>query len=295
MDISALRDVCSGHSATLQLNQRESVPALTSEGFQVLMKFVDVNGNSLDEVGILQIAMTPDPRIDDLLKRTLLFGLLLRRGLQIIHEDGVIVAPAHNLKFPTYPEGTVAFQSRVGRDVRKDAPDITTFCKLKEELDIPVHQIVSFILMKLKECDTEESRIQGFRLKSYSSVMNKLLYRGKSLKDLFAITISDVELEPLKNLLLQLGALHRSEDDVNGVGCLVYRFVRILTITISGKSVNFPVYYEVVKKNYETALVPHEQYQLNRLKFSLFDGHMNQLEDSGFRFSEPVVPPPPTI
>lgn len=242
----------------------------------------------LDNVGLLQVAMTTDPRVGNTIKRHLLYGLLLPRGLTVIKEDGKIMAPSPELHMgdTNLPVGSVTFLEVFGRDVSIVPPDLSSFCHLKGKSNLPVHQFLQFLLHQLNCLDSKESLLGDgyFRLKSYSSVINKLFFRGKKLKDLFATQVMTYSaLEKLKALLSAKGAIPLDEDNqLSGNGDFIFRYVRILLIELDGRSpFTVPIYYEIAYHSFETP-VPHETYEYERLRYSLTRGDENLLVRMGF-------------
>ena len=230
---------------------------------QELHKCIEIN-----DIDLLQIAMKPNTQIDETLRAQLLLGLLRQRknGLTLLKEDLIVIAPIPEIAIPIISEGTISYLRVADPDIPDDPPDLYSLCRSKRLCHAPVHRIIGFILDKLKSLPSTDSLIDSFRLKSYSSVMNKLFYRGKDLTDLFATTFhSDEEFKNLKTALSGKGAMERSLD-TNGNGCRVYRYVRILQVELNGHSFHFPVYYELVRERYKTS-VPHEHYELSRLEY----------------------------
>jgi hypothetical protein len=284
VNINELKKICLENSQELPLPSTFAVSAI---GLNLLR--VGGCGSDLDDVGLLQIAMTTDPQVPDDLKRNLLFGLLLSRGLRVIREKCVIVAPLPELGIPVVTlRGSVSFLEDVDEHIPTDAPDITSLCPNKF---CPIYQQIAFILSELKSMPLEESFRDSFRLKTYSSVMNKLFYRGKELSDLFAHTFladSLSQVYTLKQRLLMKGAMLVREEgrNVNGIGRLVYRFVRILLVHLVGYNpFTFPVYYELARESHQT-FVPHEQYEWARLEYGLQPGQTNIFKRTGFTVDE---------
>jgi hypothetical protein len=255
--------------------------AVTEQGLNLLFSRTNLN-----EVALLHFAMTQSDGIDDLLKTRLLFGLLLRKGtLRLIKEDGIIIAPVPEVSM-TVPllVGAVSFLDDIVK-ISKIAPNLQYLCRLKgQRKGRRADQLIQFILHQLTSLPAEDTLLgHGFRLKSYSSVMNKLFYRGKSLTDLFAATVdNESELETLISQLDDKGGVMMGEpEDVNGNGDLTYRYVRILRVVLQESPpspFNFPVYYEVIKTNHFTP-ASHEQYEwVSNLK----NGTQSQLGMTGF-------------
>ena len=290
VDIAELSRICANNLTEALLSGRNAPPtfAVTPDGLQLLREsFVDERGEGLGEVGLLRIAMTTDRRIDDDLKRHLLYGLLLlqRGGLRLIREDGTIIAPVpETFRVAPVLQGTVSFPEEVG-NIASHAPDLTDLCIIKGTCGRPAHQVIDFILHKLANLPPAESLSGSFRLKSFSSVMNKLFYRGKAVKDIMATTVgTDQLLESLETILGSKGAMFKERgDSENGNGCLVYRYVRILDVELEGcPAFTFPIYYEIALSTFTTPQNPHEQYELDRLKYSLLPGDVNSLRQKGF-------------
>ena len=286
VSLQELLEICSSHLIEVTTEIR----VVSVEGLNQLRVLIGVLGNEIDDdVCLLQIAMRPDARIDDTLKKQLLFGLLLQRsgGLTLLKEAGMIIAPIPEISIPPPSiscQGTISFLNLIGQNIPDNAPDLSSLCEYKGLCGMAAHQIMGFILEKLRALPSAESLSDSFRLKSYSSVMNKLFYRGKDLTDLFAGTYkTDDKFDSLKKQLLSKGAIpHFEKKKVNGNDCLVYRYVRILKVDLSGGSFTFPVYYELVRENFKTS-TPHEHYELTRLlQWTLVDGHRNMLVRNGF-------------
>jgi hypothetical protein len=258
--------------------------AVTGKGIKELYR------QGLSDVDLLEIAMTAGSQSDDMAKRQLLFGLLRMReeGLCVVKENGVIIAPVTEISLHPGAEirGTVSFLTEFGSDIRQDPPDLTTFCQLKGTCGgRPAHELVQFLLHKLTALPVEESLSDSFRLKSYSSVINKLFYRGKPLTDLFATTVgTDAALRWMKDQLNKKGAIPVDEEDtVNGNGDLTYRYVRILQVELKGSCRPFtiPIHYEIIRTRHMSP-VSHKVYEWTRLKFGLESGPKNFLKRSGF-------------
>jgi hypothetical protein len=136
--------------------------------------------------------------------------------------------------------------------------------------------LVQFLLHKLKS--VEDSLLdQPFRLKSYSSTINKLFYRGKPSTDLLAATVeTDVELKQLKKELSQRGAMRLDEENMLNVNNdPTYRYARILQLTFDGSPTQtVPIYYEVVVTNFNTH-ASHKEYELGCMKYGLSKGQQN--------------------
>lgn len=288
VDLVALSRICSEHLLEIASEQGNLVHAVSMEELRHLMENLGDGGRRLSEVGLLQVAMTKDPRVDISLKRQLLYGLLLPRGLTVIKEDGYIIAPSPEIPIEDsgVPLGQVMFLEEFGREVSIDPPDLADFCQLKGKSNLRVHQLLQFLLSKLADLDSTQSLLGAdtFPLKSYSSVINKLFFRGKKLKDLFAATVLTYPaLETLQAQLDDKGAIRLEENDrLNGNGDQVYRYVRILQVELEGRSpFTVPICYEIVHHSFETP-VPHEQYELDRLTCSIGKGKRNTLNRMGF-------------
>jgi hypothetical protein len=262
----------------------------------------------LSEGDLFQLAMASRSPLDESLQRQLLFGLLMRRGglvlimeanltveatssdpPTLIKEDRMIIAPVPEISFDpaSLGGGEVSFLDNFGPQISHDPPDLEYFCFLKNKCGgHPVHQLLKFILHKLRSLPVEDSLLgQPFRLKSYSSTINKLFYRGKPLTDLLAATVgTDDERQQLTKELSQRGAM-RLDSRVTGNNDIAYLFVRILQVKLEGSpqphSFTLPVYYKVIKTHY-TFHEPPELYELNRLNYNLTKGQMNMLRLTSF-------------
>jgi hypothetical protein len=281
--IKLIVDICFANLIPITNSPNEA--AVSEDGLQSLL-----HQTGLDEAALLQYAMNKYDQIDDLTKTRLLFGLLLRRGgLRVIKEDGKIIAPVAELCIAVSLVGHVSFPHEItGRKPDKAAPNLQSVCQLKTQCaGRRAHQLIQFILHKLTTLPVEETLLAPlgpFRLKSYSSVINKLFYRGKDLTDLLAATVAnETDLRALRNKLNELGATMVGQVEKNGNGDLTYRFVRILRVELEGSppAFHFPVYYEVIKLHHNTP-VPHKQYEWTRLEFALKRGDMKKLRDTGF-------------
>jgi hypothetical protein len=288
-----LLEICSLHLTQISAEGVHAHPvfAVTNEGIDLLL-----SPDGVDEVALLQVAMTACSQIDDTVKRQLLFGLLLPRELTLIKEDGTIIAPIPEIALGSAPElrGDVAFLAESGPDIQP--PDSQSICLLRGICGgRPVHQLIRFILDQLLALPADESLLGHpfhFRLKSYSSVMNKLFYRGKTLTDLLAATVgTDADLSSLKRRLSGKGAvLVGQENCLNGNGDLSNRYVRILRVSLEGcSSFDLPVYYEVILTRHTTH-VSHKQYEWNRLKCRLDLGQRSALRRNGFTLEMIVRP-----
>lgn len=236
--------------------------AVSQEGLALLMENLGDRCNRLDEVGLLQVAMTKDRRIADNVKQQLLFGLLLSRRLIVIKEDGVVISPVPEIRILTFQVSTTF----IPPPLLEPAPDLSTICHWKQLCPgVPAHHIVWLILESLNDSND----LKEFRLKSYSSVMNKLFYRGGDLSDLFATTVTVTSYRDLKKKLLGKQVI-AYESTVNGNGCQVYRYQRGVAVSIDGIRFNFSAFYEVVVDNHRTPNA-HEIYELNRLHCGIAD------------------------
>jgi hypothetical protein len=252
------------------------------------------------EVTLLGLTMSPSSMIDGVLKRQLLFGLLMHRGeLVLVREDGEVVAPVPELSPGPSSEikGKISFLKQLDpiRPPPRDAPTLEQVCEWKGTCQgVAAHRLIHFLLQKLADLSAEEATLSSFRLKSYSSVMNKLFYRGKALSDLFAATVqTDGHLILLKQSLTDEGATSVYENNIhNGNSELSYRYVRILQVELEGSpSFTFPVHYEIIMAKGMTPAVPHKQYQLERLRYDLNDGFENTLGVKGFTLEKLMVNP----
>jgi hypothetical protein len=287
--LNELVAICSSNLVDLTADGRDLALAVTKEGMDLLMDRLE-----LSEVDLLQVAMSTGTLLDETLKRQLLFGLLIHRGgLVVIKENGVIIAPIPEISLgPSVVGGEISFLEEFGEDIRRDPPDLPSFCQLKGVCGgLPVHELLHFLLHKLTTLSSEDSLLGSFRLKSYTSVVNKLFYRGKPLTDLLAATVgTDAALRRLKKELVdERGAVPVDEDDtVNGNGDLTYRFVRILQVRLEGVARPFtlPIYYEVIRTRHVTADC-HKSYELRRLECELGKGQKNTMRCTGFTI-EPI-------
>lgn len=264
--------------------------AISEDGLSLLENIGESN-HKLGRIDLLQLIMAIDDRLTTVLKRQLLFGLLLssRSGLYLVKEDGIIIAPSPEILVACPLRGEIRFRDRITSAVPTEPPDLESLCGVKVTGVIPVREIVWFILTMLKSLDPQESLSTTFRLKSYSSVMNKLFYRGKRLTDLFATSDEASNVVALQDMMKEKGAMNVSshQDYLNGNNCVVYRYVRILDVTIFNPSsiyvqphsFSFCVYYEIVTKN-QHARVPHQQYELERLEFGVSPGSQNNYRSS---------------
>jgi hypothetical protein len=284
--IELIVEICSDNFNLIPITTEGNLAtfAVSEDGLQLLH-----HQTGLNEVALLQFAMAKDELVDDLTKTRLLFGLLLRRGgLRVIKEDGKIIAPIPELCVTVAPlAGEVSFPRDLVK-TSKLAPNLQSVCQLKTQcVGRRAHQLIQFILDKLTTLPVEETLLAPlgpFRLKSYSSVINKLFYRGKGLTDLLAATVAnDIDLRTLLRNLNELGATMVGQPEEDGNGDLTYRFVRIIRVELreSPPAFFFPVYYEVVKLHHHTP-VSHKQYEWTRLRFSLGPGDMITMEESGF-------------
>lgn len=267
---------------------------ISKDGMQSL-RCLTINGRVLGDVELLQIAMSSDPRISDDVKRRLLYGLLFDNGLTLVRENNVTIAPTHLPSPPSITlSGRISFVRNVPRRIETLPLNAIRLCNLKRNSGSEAHHLIGFILQELQKLPQEESFSDLFRLKSYSSVMNKLFYRGGNLTDLYGATVpSNSKVLAVEKKLLAHGAIDANDQedrDFNGNGCAVYRWVRILQIDLQNlpdQPLHFPVYYEVVRKNFLDERAPHKNYELTRLKFQLAEGLRTSLENDGFRF-DPV-------
>jgi hypothetical protein len=275
-----MREICSANLIPITTEGNLTTFAVSEDGLQLLL-----HQTGLDEIpALLQFAMNKNDQIDDLTKTRLLFGLLLRKGgLRVIKEDGKIIAPVAEIYIGATPlVGQVSFPHEIIDPTDKD--NLQSVCQLKTQCaGRRAHQLIQFILHKLPTLPVEETLLGPFRLKSYSSVINKLFYRGKDLTDLLAATVAnETDLKALRKKLNKLGATIVGQVEKNGNGDLTYRFVRILRVELEGSpAFDFPVYYEVVKLHHNTP-VPHNQYEWTRLEFVLERGDLNMLRETGF-------------
>lgn len=105
----------------------------------------------LDDVTLLQIAMTSDCQIDQMLKWELLYGLLMQRGLVIIKEGERIVGPHVGDDPRILCPGEVVFQRDFREDTTSyDAPNLEYFCLHRNQCRVPVYQLIGFILQELR-------------------------------------------------------------------------------------------------------------------------------------------------
>jgi hypothetical protein len=278
-------EICSSNLIEITTDGSSVAFAVAKIGIDQLM-----TRTGLNEVELLEIVMTPDSQIDDTTKRQLLFGLLLfRGGLKVIKEDGLIMAPVPEISLGSsdmYVRGEIVFLDEFGPEIPHDPPDLAKFCEMKNVCGGRVRQLIQFLLQKLSTLPVDESLLDFFRVKSYSSMTNKLFYRGKYLTDLFATTVrTDAEFNALKKKLVnEKGAILVDEQyRVNGNGDLTYRFVRILQIQLEGAShhFTFPVYYEVIWTRHMTPIC-HKIYEWERLESKLGLGQINTLRRGGF-------------
>lgn len=248
---------------------RGDVRAVSVDGLRLLKMQLCTSRLELDDVGLLQVAMSQGALLENELKRRLLFGLLLPRGLTVVKENGIVIAPTPEIEIQCTHSIVAKFISKLDRNLRRAPPDLATICQWKHTCNIPVHQLVTAILQALLDLPSEESLANEFRVKSYSSIMNKLFYRGKNLSDFLATTVtSELAYLELKNRLESRGAilvpLHE-EDHTNGNNCVFYRYVRFLMVSIGSCSpFSVPVYYEIVLTNFCTPRA-HEIYAFDRL------------------------------
>lgn len=236
---------------------------------------------SLNRVALLQIAMLKDPRIEDHWKRKILFGLLISQGLIIVKEADTIVAPIHEstlVDFDFRLHSKVHFLLKYEQSEHQSIkpPDLIFFCKNTVE-GMLVSGLVQNILHGLASLSDEDHLRSSFRLKSVSSVMNKLFYRGKELSDLFAASAKNVhEFQNLINLVRACGGIFFNRS-TNRNGSEVLRYYRMLEVDVSafrgdGQSydpLHFPVFYEIVLL-ISRDRTPHEVYELDRLTCTLF-------------------------
>lgn len=272
------------HVINLTVSEDSTVSAISAEGLE-LMRTID---DKLDRVSLL-LSMTNDNRIDENFKLELFYGLLFDlEGLTIVKENGQIIAPTPELKITVpIPRGSIEFLVKVRGDVLTQAPDISFFCHRKAECRYSVREIICFLLHELRNLPPEETLMTVFRMKSYSSVINNLLYRGKGLSDLFATTILDSDYNELIRKIESRGGMcvhERQEKQINGNRCIVSRYVRILKIQFENSQDYFfcPIYYEIVLDNLMPPAVSHQQYELERLKFKLSAGAQNLIQQKGF-------------
>lgn len=299
----------------------ENISSLRIETTNKEVKIVNIDYffnkyHQLGKIGLLQIAMSTTQRIDQLRRRHLLYGLLFQEGLTFILEGNEIIAPMHEKERKIIARGNILFQNTstnmniatpvpgsVPVPVIMPPPDLFYFCQMKNSTNIPITNIIGFVLKELHKLDNSIDSL--FRLKSYASVMNKLFYRGKELSDLYAATAKSHEkLTSLITLMeQQYGGTFVSRTR-NGNQCDVIRYFRVLkirlidqqasteeddedTTTGSGSSNRncheflFPVYYEIV---YETSAtrISHEEFEYKRLKYDLNDEKRRVLSDNGF-------------
>lgn len=277
----------------IQFQMSGSLGYVISETGLLMLEQLGDSENRLHRIGVLQLVMTTDTRVPDLVKRQILFGLLLqsRSGLTILKEHDQIIVPAPQLEIKSTLEGSIRFRSTVTSPIRKVPPDLEYFCLIKS--DIPAYEIIWFLLSKLESLDASDSLLGTFRLKSYPSIMNKLFYRGGRLTDLFAATVDSpglVDLQETMKAKCAMDASEVQEDFLNGNNCVVYRYVRVLDVDIrkdsSKLSFSFSVYYEIVSRN-NKARVPHEQYELDRLEFGVKSGSLGMCSQHGFSLEGP--------
>lgn len=288
VDLAILARICSEHLIEVK-SGINSVVVVSQDGLSRLKEFF--SDSTHHEVGILQIAMTKDPRIDNSLKKQLLYGLLLPGGLTLIKEDKTIIAPTPEIPIDasSIPRGSIHFLEDIDPEIFIDPPDLSYICKLKRESNLYVHQLLQFILYHLTQLPPSETLLGDgtngtFRLKSYSSAINKFFFRGKKVKDFFAATVlTNSSLETLTAELDNKGAIPWYEADIlNGSGDQVYRYVRVLQVELEGRNpFTIPIFYEIAYSSFKTP-VPHDQYELNRLRFSVGKGQQNYLKRMGF-------------
>lgn len=292
MNIESVQRICSENLVNFQLEDNHFEQAVSDHGLYLLERLGEGEGETqLDVLGCLQIAMSRDNRIPDVVKKQLLYGLLLPRGLTVIKEDGIVVAPSPEIIVSPLSEGNAVFLSRPPPSLLKDPPDIAFFCQWKEECKVSVHRIVFCILRNLHSIGVTDSFCQLFRLKSFSGVMNKLLYRGKGLTDLYACSVNtDHDLKYYRSELEKRGGIFYNEKEkCNSRGDPVYRYIRILHVFINAYDIYFPVYYEIVRSiSFQPPLIPHDQYEFDRLQCNHSDGQKNMLERSGFTLLSPT-------
>lgn len=253
------------------------------EGLRQLM---ENGGHPLTEVGLLQVAMSQDPRVDITVKRQLLYGLLLPRGLTVIMEDGFIIAP-----FPEMPiigsriHGVVRFLREFGRKSSIHPLDLRDICKLKKKSTFRVHQLLHFLLSKLAQLDPSDTLLSPglFHLKSLSSVINELLFGDKKLENLFSTTVlTSRALKTLQSQLDGKGAIFLEEDILSGNCGRVYRYVRVLQVELEDRSTfTVPVCYEIIHHSSKTSVF-HNQSEFDQFCCSLGKGKKNILARSGF-------------
>jgi hypothetical protein len=282
--LSIVKDICSSNLIQISADREGPVFAVTAEGMDLLMI-----RHRLSKKFLHQLVMSPSLAIDDTLKRQLLFGLLMRRGwLTLIKEDGVIVAPLPEISLPPPSSdqirGEVSFRERFDPMTSHHPPDLWTFCELKRASGHPVHQLIPFLLEKLMAL-LEESLLDSFQLKSYSSVTNTLFYQGEPLTDLFTATVETVAgLSALIDRLTDKGAIQIQVDqDPNGDSLLHY--VRALTVTLEGSPFTLPISYELIYTPHRSP-VPRKD-ELKRLKLNLAEDQRDRLVHKGFTI-EPI-------
>lgn len=271
----------------------ETVRVISPEGMTRL--------NLADNI-VLQIAMTNDTRIKSSLKRSLLYGLLFKKNssLTMIEEGQSLIAPSTDLRRQAAKyHGHLSFNENNNSGMIPPPPGIEYFCDLKGRHSIPeISQIIMLIISTLKLLKSEETLGHLFRIKSRSSILNKLFFRGKDLSDFYAATATTFdEMEDLISKLESCGAKHCPPNTVNGNGCPVIRYVRMLTVTILENrnqaqemeqvryEFQFPVYYEIVYR-ISPDRSPHDIFELTRLNCGLTPEKRDLLEEHGFTIHE---------
>jgi hypothetical protein len=277
--VEELVGICSSNLIQISTDKEGPVFAVTAEGVDLLMIRL-----GLSEAELHQTAMLPTLAIDDTLKRQLLFGLLMRRGwLTLIKEDGVIVAPLPEISLPpsSHFRGKVSFRERYDLGTSHGTPNLRAFCRKRIR---PVHQLIHFLLEKLMALPVEESLLDSFQLKSYSSVTNTLFCRGESLTDFFTATVETEDgLSALRGRLTDKGAIQVGQDP-NGDSSLHY--VRALGVTREGSLLfTLPISYELIYTPRWTPVSRKDE--LKRLKLNLAEDQRDRLVRKGFTI-EPI-------
>lgn len=256
-------------------------------GIGDLLANLRANNNLLTEVDLLSLLTSGNLDLEASLRQSLFFGLLLPMGLTVIFEDGFLIAPTLQDQYSHTIVGSATFMRRIDDQIPDHSPNVASFCEWIGNLPrgYRIHTLIAFIHDQLTQLrESEVSELARFRLKSYSSIINKLFYRGKSLKDLFAITVqSQTEADVIKGALENdYGYLSKTyRDYTNNNGCLTYRYIRILILTIENETIHFPVYYEIVVDNLVTPR-SHKIYELDRLRCELAPGQIAILARTSF-------------
>lgn len=280
------------HEMEITLYSGESVSVIL---IPELLNSLQENNFPTSSVKLLCLVMSEETTLDTATRQKLFFGLLLPMGLTLVKEDGFLLAPIFEMPHSHSLNGSVRFKSQVSEDIPDQSPRVACFCRwVGKPPQYRIHELVAFIREQLYQLQQDgDVRLKCFRLKSYSSIINKIFYRGKKLTDLFATTVSSQgKADELRLILEHAGGYLAREYGkfTNANGCLVYRYIRILIVTIDQQEIFFPVYYEITIANSIIIPRPHEEYELDRLRCQLNLGQINLLLKTKFTLERVISP-----